>query len=498
MDQYKTPGVYIVEKNAFPNSVVEVATAVPAFLGYTQTALRGKQILTNVPTRITSLSEFEMLFGGAPQTRFARGTDDAGNPVIAPTDDTRFLLYNSMRLFFDNGGAACWIVSVGPYVDGNNAATTKARDDFRVGLDLLEKEPEPTMLVIPDAVVFGRADWETLSGWMFQHCTKLRDRVAIFDVYDGHLPRVRGDGDVIRLFREAMKEDLLSYGTAYYPWVHATVVSGSELDFRALDMTFAGELATEITTELKLADMEDGDDKDKLTEMVAAITNPPDTEVKITRAHNSLLQLSETYRHVMDDTLRAANLLPPAAAMAGVYARTDATFGVFKAPANTGLASVSAPCVTISQEEQEDLNVPVSGKAVNAIRTFMGRGVMVWGARTLDGNSQDWRYISVRRTMIFLEQSIKGAAQAYVFSPNTSSTWITVANMIRNFLNNQWKAGALAGATPDEAYQVTVGLGSTMTAQDILDGYMRISVRVAVTRPAEFIEITFQQKMQTS
>ena len=109
-----------------------------------------------------------------------------------------------------------------------------------------------------------------------------------------------------------------------------------------------------------------------------------------------------------------------------------------------------------------------------------------------------WRYINVRRTMIMLEQSIATAAEAYVFAPNDSSTWTTVRTMIENFLNNQWKAGALAGATPPEAYQVDVGLGSTMTGNDILDGYMRITVKVAITRPAEFIVITFQQKMQTS
>ncbi|MEM9605322.1 MAG: phage tail sheath C-terminal domain-containing protein, partial [Pseudomonadota bacterium] len=143
-------------------------------------------------------------------------------------------------------------------------------------------------------------------------------------------------------------------------------------------------------------------------------------------------------------------------------------------------------------------NVPLGGKAVNAIRSFSGRGVLVWGARTLDGNSQDWRYINVRRTLIMLEQSIRAATEPFVFAPNTSSTWVTVRTMIENFLHNQWKAGALSGATPNEAYRVEAGLGSTMTGNDILDGYMRVSVQVAVVRPAEFIVITFQQRMQVA
>ena len=97
--------------------------------------------------------------------------------------------------------------------------------------------------------------------------------------------------------------------------------------------------------------------------------------------------------------------------------------------------------------------------------------------------------------MIFLEMSIKAAARAYVFEPNDANTWILLQGMISNFLNNVWKAGALFGSTPGEAYDVQVGLGTTMTANDILDGYMRVTVRVAVVRPAEFIVITFQQKM---
>lgn len=176
----------------------------------------------------------------------------------------------------------------------------------------------------------------------------------------------------------------------------------------------------------------------------------------------------------------------------------DNSIGVFKAPANTGINSVVSPALDMTSADQEDLNVPLDGKAINAIRAFPGRGVLIWGARTLDGNSQDWRYINVRRTIIMLEQSIKFACLAYVFEANVASTWVTVQNMISNFLTNQWKAGALAGAKPEEAFSVDVGLGSTMTADDILNGFMNVTVKVALVRPAEFIVITFQQKMQTS
>lgn len=184
--------------------------------------------------------------------------------------------------------------------------------------------------------------------------------------------------------------------------------------------------------------------------------------------------------------------------MAGIYTMVDNTRGVWKAPANVALNYVDSLTETIGDEEQKNLNVPVTGKAINVIRAFRGEGNKVWGARTLDGNSQDWRYVNVRRTMCFLEESVRNAARAYVFEPNDASTWINMKCMIENFLRSVWKRGGLAGATPEEAFEVHVGLGDTMTGDDILEGILRITVLVAISRPAEFIEITFQQQMQKS
>ena len=213
--------------------------------------------------------------------------------------------------------------------------------------------------------------------------------------------------------------------------------------------------------------------------------------------HKSLRTICPLYRGILKDALQTINCLPVSAAMAGIYTMVDNTRGVWKAPANVSIANVVSPTVNLTHEDQEDLNVPLNGKAINAIRLFTGEGIKVWGARTLDGNSLDWRYINVRRTMIMLEESIKNAARAYVFDPNVSNTWVNVKSMISNFLNGIWKRGGLAGAVPDDAYSVHVGLGETMTPEDILEGIMRITVLVAITRPAEFIEITFQQQMQS-
>nr|WP_275982418.1 phage tail sheath C-terminal domain-containing protein [Aquiflexum gelatinilyticum] len=176
----------------------------------------------------------------------------------------------------------------------------------------------------------------------------------------------------------------------------------------------------------------------------------------------------------------------------------DNNRGVWKSPANVSLNAVIKPAVEISPEGPENLNVHVSGKSINAIRTFPGVGTLVWGARTLDGNSLDWRYINVRRTIIMLEQSIKLALQSYVFEPNDANTWTTVKSMIVSFLTEKWKQGALAGSSPEDAFEVQIGLGATMTGLDILQGKMLVSVKLAIVRPAEFIVVTFQQQMQKS
>jgi uncharacterized protein len=161
-------------------------------------------------------------------------------------------------------------------------------------------------------------------------------------------------------------------------------------------------------------------------------------------------------------------VLPPSGAIAGVYARVDRERGVWKAPANVSLNRVSAPDVKIDDREQEDLNVAQSGKSINAIRSFKGKGVLVWGARTLAGNDNEWRYVPVRRFFNMVEESAKNASERFVFEPNNADTWMKVKAMLENYLTTLWRAGALMGAKPEEAFFVNVGLGETMSPEQIL------------------------------
>jgi hypothetical protein len=177
----------------------------------------------------------------------------------------------------------------------------------------------------------------------------------------------------------------------------------------------------------------------------------------------------------------------------------DANRGVWKAPANVSLASVSGLTQKINGEDQEELNVDVNaGKSINAIRAFTGKGILIWGARTLAGNDNEWRYVPVRRFFNMVEESIKKSTYWAVFEPNDANLWTRVKAMIDNYLVQKWRDGALAGAKPEEAFYVNVGLGKTMTAQDILEGRLIIEIGLAVVRPAEFIILRFMHKMQES
>jgi uncharacterized protein len=588
MPAMKTPGVYVVEKSAFPNSVVEVATAVPAFIGYTAKAENGDKSLVKKPWRISSLAEYETYYGGAPTPKFniadAPKLADADFKIRAATvtgkdqgktvtqDNDKFILYYSMKLFFQNGGGPCYIVSVGHYDDeakleesggeqGAGYGEIKA-SDLMGGIAPLTKEQEPTMVVIPEAVSLKQMkECIAVQQASLAHCgAKMRNRVSILDIYDGYKDRQDEDGDCIAAFRDQLGINYLDFATAYYPWVNSTIIQEADISFNYLSTTGKAELQKMLSKELKVgitddlpkeeaaaedsaAAPADGDEAaapapttggDKLTKEGQAIADQRtaygeeikkiidfNEDFKVARAlpenakktdgeieaalmmkrsllHKTLVAISPLYVQVIKSISAKLNLLPPAAAMAGVYTAVDNSRGVWKAPANVSLASVSSPAVSITHDDQEDLNVTTQGKSINAIRSFIGEGTLVWGARTLDGNSLDWRYISVRRTMIMMEESIKLGTKAYVFEANNAQTWITIKSMIRNFLIGIWKRGGLAGSSPDDAFSIYVGLGETMTPEDILEGILRVSVLVAVTRPAEFIEITFTQQMQKS
>jgi len=538
--QRRTPGVYVTELNAFPPSVVGVQTAVPAFIGYTETAAISGKPVYNKPIKITSLADYEAIFGAGfkPTYTITEASADevtAGNfdfKVFDPSEgantwkyfnlaaDTasQFNLYNSLRLFYANGGGNAYVVSVGPYQVGSTI-TPITKDDLERGLSVIKEQVGPTMLVIPDAVLLPSSggedrpwlssDFADITKLMLRQAGELKDRVALLDVYGSQYTtktNLDSQDGVISTFREAVGSEFLSYGMGYFPFLDTSVVPVSDFDYDNISNKAGAGNSLQTVLSWEDANLynggiiaEPGEGSARYQAVLADITKMTETAAD-TPAGIAVSQNLSAALPLYGDILRVmvykTDKLPPSGAMAGIFTLVDSTRGVWNAPANIALTSVDAPTFKLTNEQQGDLNVPVDGKAVDAIREFVGRGTIVWGARTLDGNSNDFRYIQVRRTLIYIEQSIQAALQPFVFAPNDGTTWTTVISMCSNFLQGLWSQGGLMGATASEAFSVQCGLNSTMTGQDVLEGYMIVQITLQMIRPAEFIELTFKQKME--
>jgi uncharacterized protein len=521
---FSTPGVYINEVNGFPSSVVPIATAVPAFIGYTPQASYNGVSCYNKPFKIRSFAEFQAVFmvpnpppPADPAKQYSpeyylvpqKTPPSSGQHMfingqyfsILPDPNTIYYLYNSIRLFYQNGGGDAYIVAVGTYGPSSQKPMTDPAaqvvnpnvqlSDLQRGLQLLEKETEPTMYICPEATLLSVDNNATLMQSMLLQADAMGTAVCIFDVIGGANPDPILYTSDIQTFRNSTGNHGLTYGVSYYPFIGTTTMQASEIDFTNL---FGGDVK-QLASILNPPTVPNPE----VAKIMGLIESPSTKPMSNSQLQAALLLASPSYQQIVNHVLACANVLPPSAAMAGVYTVNDKEGGVWDAPANKPIVGAVSLPIQLNDSDQENLSIdPVSGKSVNAIRFFNGRGILVWGARTLDGNSPDWRYVSVRRTMTYLEQSMKLAARTYVFSPNDANTWDALKSMISSFLTGVWKQGGLQGATAAAAFSVNVGLGTTMTADDLLNGYLRVSVAVALVRPAEFMVFTIEQLQATS
>jgi uncharacterized protein len=466
----KTPGVYINEIPLFPPSVAQVATAIPAFIGYTEKAKeKVDNDLRRKPTRITSMVEYETYFGKARNETITinitgnLNTNPSGvtiSPITAP--DLTYRMYYAMRMYFANGGGPCYIVSVGSYTDA--VAIGDDTTGMQGGLKILEKEDEPTIIVFPDGHELSMGNYYDLVDLALDQCNRLADRVTLIDIFQ---TAAQNDSQNITDFRNNTRseKDYVMYGMAYHPWLETS-----------LTYTYTGTSA-----------------------VIGTHTGPGATDLSgqnldaVRAANNSL------YNRIREEIDKLHVPMAPSSTMAGIYSRVDATRGVWKAPANVNVMNVVKPLINYNDQDQENMNVDATtGKSINAIRAFTGKGTLVWGARTMAGNDNEWRYVNVRRFFNMVEESVKKASSQFVFEPNDANTWVKVRAMIENYLTVLWRQGALAGAKPEHAFFVKVGLGQTMTADDILNGKMIVEIGMAAVRPAEFIILRFMHKMQES
>ncbi len=456
MNNYKTPGVYVEEVRKFPPSIAAVETAIPVFIGYTEKArLKEDDDLRNVPHKIKSAFDYERLFGKAqPEPGIEVTINNNSTPATINAKNStpsNYRMYYAIQAFYANGGGPCYIVSVGDYSGGGVISPA----ELTTGLNESGKVDEITLILFPDGQgLLDAGTYYTLQKQALDQCMELGDRFTIMDVWID--PNNLNADHVQALRNELPTGDELKYGAAYYP--HLEMRLTYEYDESTVTITggSAGTLDALKTTD----------------------------NVQYNQAKN-----------IIDNQLYV--LMPASVAVAGIYAQVDNNRGVWKTPANVNVDLAVRPTIKITDQDQESINVDTTaGKSVNAIRSFTGRGpALVWGGRTLAGNDNEWRYVSVRRFFNMVEESVKKATVQFVFEPNDKNTWTRVKSMIENFLTQQWKAGALMGTTTDEAYYVKIGLNETMTELDIWEGRMIVEIGMAVVRPAEFIILRFSHKM---
>ena len=455
MPTYQTPGVYIEEKSVLPPSIAGASTAIPAFIGVV-----AKNLSDKLATRITTLEEYIAQFGtvsDADKQFIVTLSED--NAVIAsitpPTLSAASPMYNNIRFYFDNGGGPCYIVPVEKTAGSDPASYDLA--SYTDALDVLATESEPT-LIIPVADKLAPGDYQSLVVEVLEQCNKMQDRFGIFDLVSDETTTLAKATD----FRGGVtaSKDVLKYGAVYYPALKTKY--GYEIDDSQISVQYQDD-ADAAATHL----------------MDAAAIN---SDVK------SLIQLEvKTYRLT----------LPVSTAIAGVYAKVDNERGVWKAPANVALNYVTAPETKVTNEENGLLNIDAeTGKSINVIRDFGARGILIWGARTLAGNDNEWRYVPVRRLFNYVEESINNATNYAVFEPNDAMLWLKLKSSAVSFLTDLWQQGALAGSSADQAFFVQVGQGQTMTQQDILEGRCIIKIGLAAVRPAEFIIMEFTHHIQ--
>lgn len=540
MPEYLSPGVYVEEIDRGPKPIEGVGTAMAAFVGFTEKAEMQRKIngevmvedLLNKPQLVTNWTQFSERFGG-----FVPGT----------------YLPQAVYGYFMNGGSRCYVVSVRTFpkaetmlVNGQGKPALVARARL-AGTDALKmrvrvedvpqlptkKEPkgdkedggEKTAAASPVAPFTltverqksdgGWLEMESLRGVELRPMKEDGHVVTRVAYKNNVMPKfvtleVVDEKGAIELAMPCQQESPLTIEKKLLPPASSSEFQGDVAQrtgmggLEALDdvtMVCVPDLMTTLPGEkldlnmvksvqtLMIAHCEAMGDR------VAILDCPPDLtpqEIKkwrmdVTGFDSSYAALYYPWVQVMDSATNQVIAVPPSGHVAGVWARNDNTRGVHKAPANEVVQGAVGVGMQITKGEQDTLN-PFG---INCIRSFPGRGIRIWGARTLSSNPS-WRYINVRRLFNYVEKSIENGTQWVVFEPNNRKLWARVRRDVGSFLKTVWRDGALFGSTPEEAFYVRCD--DELNPPESRDlGRLIIEIGMAPVKPAEFVIFRISQ-----
>src|SRR5687768_1229956 len=504
MPTYLTPGVYVEEVPSTSKPIEGVGTSIAAFVGLAP----GGPV--NTPMRISNWTQFAKIFG------------DPNEPDNGPFMEGAYLAH-SVYGFFQNGGGLCWVVRVGAG-DGAAArpqaalpaAADKSIEAFHAealkGVDgavkvELTEEPaagegaEPTYKLVVDAGTAGKEEYEglTLKKGRQNLATKVNAGSKFIKITEtGGLPDSR----------PAAGTYALSPPSTWADDVKATDFEGDVARRKGMGGLAAVDEVTMVCMPDAMTLAASGDDaqlRDLQGKLIAHCEGAGDRMAIIDAPPNLLPQEILEWRmntagydskfatlyypwiEVMDPLTNQPMLVPPSGHVAGVWCRTDASRGVHKAPANEVVMGVNGLGFQVTQAEQGGLNKV----GINCIRSFPGRGIRIWGARTLSSDPE-WRYINVRRLFNYIAESIMEGTQWSVFEPNDEKLWIQLRIAVSNFLTRTWSEGALFGSTPAEAFFVKCD-SETNPPEVIEAGQVICEIGIAPVKPAEFVVFRLSQ-----
>ncbi|HEY3766722.1 MAG TPA: phage tail sheath subtilisin-like domain-containing protein [Gaiellales bacterium] len=506
MPSYLTPGVYVEEIPAQSKPIEGVGTSVAAFVGLAP----GGPV--NKPMRISNWTQFAKLYG------------DPNEPENGPFMSGAYLAH-SVYGFFQNGGGVCWIVRVGAAEGAQQAqaALPAATGDGELYRATAREgvTDQVTIAITPEPLAGdgeeGKADQATYRVVISagpQH--EEFDGLSLKKGRSNVATKVNAGSQLVTLEEVGSAADAAPREGTYtlsVPAAEPVAVGPGEFEGDVAHRRGLGGLAAvdEITM-LCIPDLvtiaQSGDDTmfrdiqgkmlahaEGAKDRIAILDPPPDLlpqdvlEWRMNTAgyDSKFATLYYPWLEVMDPLTRRPIMVPPSGHLAGVWARTDNTRGVHKAPANEVVLGVNGLAFQITHEEQGGLNQ----RGINCIRSFPGRGIRVWGARTLSSDPE-WRYLNVRRLFNYISESVMEGTQWAVFEPNDERLWIRLRISVSSFLTRTWREGALFGATPDEAFYVKCD-GET-NPPDVIDaGQVVMEIGISPVKPAEFVIFRISQ-----
>ncbi|HWK25295.1 MAG TPA: phage tail sheath subtilisin-like domain-containing protein [Solirubrobacter sp.] len=508
MPTYLTPGVYVEEVPSANKPIEGVSTSIAAFVGLAP----GGPV--NTPMRISNWTQFAKIYG------------DPNEPENGPFMEGAYLAH-SVYGFFQNGGNLCWVVRVGDD-GGSNGSAPAARAALPAAADasvetysavaLGQGDVEVEIVEEPSAGdgadktytvrVSSGSDKEEFTGLSTK---KGRTNLATKVNAQSKLIKIEETGASLP---EAQRAPATGTFKLSAPSIDPGKVTGTHFAGDVARRKGLGGLAAvdEITIVVapdivKLIG-DDGDDtqfRDLQGKLVAHAEGAGDRMAILDCPPNLLPQEILEWRmntagydskfaalyypwiEVQDPLTNQPMLVPPSGHVAGLWCRTDATRGVHKAPANEVVLGANGLGFQITQAEQGGLNKV----GINCIRAFPGRGIRVWGARTLSSDPE-WRYINVRRLFNFVSESIMEGTQWSVFEPNDEKLWIQLRIAATNFLTRVWSDGALFGSTPQQAFYVKCD-AETNPPEVIEAGQVICEIGISPVKPAEFVIFRLSQ-----